>query len=376
MQAPDDFSARLAGRLSLRRRLTAFANLVEAGALDFAGVPPSRRAPLPVRIVLTGEEPRLEIAEGEAVTSTRFELENDMAATLRKEGVRKVDLILDDGAALDLSFALPEASFAELRQMIFHEIAYQSPFEAEEARWCWTAERRGKGEDASWHVDAALALAERVEPVLAALRGAGIRIACVRRRSGSGSGARAWAALPSWAVGNSGGVKVESAARGTLSRGLSLATKTPLAVAVPVLATLAFFGLAGTKYASLAIEDIRLSEQTEKARAAIAVASRQAMLRRRLEQERHLSALRLAAVGNVAASLPDDTWLASFAIESDELEIAGFGPSAARTTEDLAEVPGLGALRFAAPIARNSRQQTERFRLAAPFGALAEGETR
>ncbi|MEL6577119.1 MAG: PilN domain-containing protein [Pseudomonadota bacterium] len=369
MQVQDDPLTRLTGRLSLRRWLTVFANHLEAGAADFAGTPPSRRAPLPVRVVLTGGEVLLEIAKVDEARSSRFEDPATLAEAIRKESVRKVDLILDDGAALDLAFSLPEASFAELRQMIFHEIAYQSPFEAQEARWCWVAVRNGQGDEAGWHVHAAVALAERVEPVLEALRSAGIKVACVRRRP---TGGLTWAAMPPWAGGEPA-VHTQRSGVGRLGGVLAAAMRAPAAVALPVLATCAFFGFAAAKYVTLSLENMALTEETISARSALAAASRQTVLRRQIEDERFASALRMAALGNVAASLPDDTWISSFAIMNDQFEVAGSSPSAAATSEQLAQVPGLGAITFAAPIARNSRQQTERFRLAAPF-ASADAE--
>ncbi|MEM8760574.1 MAG: PilN domain-containing protein [Pseudomonadota bacterium] len=369
METREDLFGWLMERLQPRRRLSVFANLVEAGALELLSTPPSRRAPSFVRIVLTGEEPLLELVDGSTVKQTGFDLEAGTARKIRAEGVRSVDLVFADGAVLDVAFTLPEASFAELRQMAFHEIAYQSPFEAHEARWCWTAKRVGSGGTAVWNVNAAIALAERLEPVLVALGDAGIKVNCVRRRSATGAD---WAALPRWAEELPTSDRPSTAKRRpAVIRWLSAAWQAPLTAAVPILATVGFFGLAGTTYAQLTLESMALSEQTERARAAIAVASRNAVMRRSFEEERLLSALRIAAIGNVAASLPDDTWLASLSIDKDQFEISGFGPSAARTSEDLAQVPGLGALRFAAPIARNSRQQTERFRLTASFGTAA-----
>ncbi|MEM6677448.1 MAG: PilN domain-containing protein [Pseudomonadota bacterium] len=366
-----DTISRATGALRLRQRLTAFANLVEAGAHGLMVMPPSRRPVLPTRVVLGDGRPMLETRDGETTSRTAFTANDSVAQSLSENGIRRVDLVLADGVCLDLDFTLPEASLSDLKAMIEHEIAFQSPFEAGETLWCWSAERIESGAAASWRVRAALVLAERLRPALDALDEMGIRIGCLRR-CGAG-GEMLWAADAPWAdvIGQGPGATHQ---RGGVFGALSVLRRLPLTVTAPAMAVLAFFAIAAVRYVSLTIEDQALTAETDRARGALAAASRNALRHSQFEEERYLSALRMAAIGNAAGLLEDDTWLASLSIEDDSFEIAGFGPSAARASERLAEMPGLGALRFASPIARDPRTQMERFRLAGPFG-LDEGQT-
>lgn len=359
--------ADLARRLRSRQRLTTFANMVEVGLASLPCPQPSARLPEPVRIVLgsDGAEVEVEDAGDGTIRRSPFLADPGVASAMAREGLRRVDLVLGEGSCLDIAFVLPEASIGELRKMIAHEIAFQSPVDPGRALSAWSALHVAEEGDARWHVSAAIALREGVAPVLDAVDAAGIRIVTVRRRLADGGG---WAAAPEWAKGRAAG------ARGPVRRALGTALRLPAVVAVPAALGLAFFAVAGLRYADLAVERASLARQVVEARGRIAEATRLALRQRALEEARDLSALRLATVGHIAAALPDDTWLDSLTVAREEVELSGTGPSAARTTEDLAKTPGLGALRFAAPIARDSRLGSERFRIAATLVAPA-GET-
>ncbi|MEO0822337.1 MAG: PilN domain-containing protein [Pseudomonadota bacterium] len=373
MPQGDNLLERAARVARPRRRLMAFANMVEAGAMSVVETPPSRRRPEPVRIVFTGAETLLEVEEAGAVRATPFDPASGVAARIRAEGVRRVDLVLRDGACLDLAFALPEASLGDLRAMIDNEIVYQSPFELDEALWCWTARREGAGADVEWRISVALTLAGALDPVLAALQEAGIRITAVRRQNpgaekDAAPGNGSWAAAPDWAC-----APDRAAAASPAAKAASAVRRLPAVALLPAAAVVAFLVVVGGRYATLAMESNALALEAGRAQTQIAVATQASMRSRALTEEQQLSALRLATIGRIAAALPDDTWLNALSVTGEGFEIAGFGPSAARTTEDLARIHGIGGLRFAAPIARNSRQRTERFRIAGTVGPAAPG---
>ncbi|MEM9147773.1 MAG: PilN domain-containing protein [Pseudomonadota bacterium] len=331
-----------------------FANLVETGARSINAAPPSLCAPETVRIVITeaGGAYLETTDQGERVQAP-FAPDADAATRLRRSGVERVDLILEEGACLDMAFVLPEATLADMRAMIETEVAFQSPVSLSEALWCWTAERRRSGDEPEWHIEVALTLASRLVPLLDALRDAGVAIALVRRRRPDGE----WAARPDWLRGDQPG-------KSRLERLGQQAQTLPALVLVPIAASALFALVCVQQGLSVLVSQGAIADDARAARTTVAQALEQSSRRRALEDEGRLSSLRLATIPSVAAALPDDTWLDSLSIDGTEFELSGFGPSAARTTEDLAKVQGLNALRFAAPIARNSRQKTERFRIA------------
>lgn len=317
---------------------------------------PSTLAEEPLRIAVTDTAFFLEIAGPDGAERTLFDPDVNAVKQVRSAGGEQLDLILEDCGCLDLSFSLPEASVKDLRAMIETEVAFQSPVSLDKAHWCWSAVYRegATGNEAAWHVEVAVCLAERLDPLIQAIHQGGLTVKSVRRRR---SVAPDWVAHPEWAQ------PKEASDRSVVGYASRLG-KLPPMVLVPVAAVLLFVLVAAQQALTLVAEIHHVSGAASSARADLARALQDASRRQTLENESRLSSLRLVTIARTAAALPDDTWLEALSIDGNELELSGSGPSAARTTEDLAQIPSLNALRFAAPISRNSRQSTERFRIA------------
>ncbi len=348
---------------ALRGDLRHAANLVEAGLAGLVAEPASARAVAPVWVELRGDGPWLTVEDGSAGGEGRVGAPlSDAPATLAMlaaEGVDRVDLVLAGDAAFDLRVELPDAALGELSAMIENEILVESPFDAEQARWIWVADRAGAG----WSVAAAIALAERVDGAVAAIHGAGLRIGAVRRvgdRGGVG-----WAARPDWA-------EPPGRPRGRLARALALPAWATGAIAASALFVLSAVLAMGVLF----VQGSALSEEVAEGRALLAAASLRATNERRIASEEARSIVRLSLPGRIAAALPDDTWLDRVEIGEESVEVSGFSPSAAETVEQLARIEHFGAVRFAAPVARDNRRKIERFRLVAELLAEPAGAAR
>ncbi len=352
MQLEGAIGAVIRRAASLRGDLRQSANLVEVGLAAVASEPASARPVCPVWVELRADALWLTVDDAASGRGARVGAPLDDPRTtleiLAGDGVRVVDLVLVGEAAFDLWFDLPDAALGELKAMIENEILVESPFDAANARSIWVADRAGEG----WSVQAAIALAERVDAAAAAIRGAGLEIGVVRRVTVEDPAG--WAARPAWAMPG-----------GPSASHLGRLWAMPGWVTGAVAASAVFVLSAVTSMAVLFAQGSALSEEVAAGRAALAAASVRAANEQRIARAESRSIVRLSLPGRIAAVLPDETWLDRIEIGEDSVQISGFSPSAAETVEYLARIEHFGAVRFAAPVARDNRRKVERFRLVA-----------
>jgi general secretion pathway protein L len=66
-------------------------------------------------------------------------------------------------------------------------------------------------------------------------------------------------------------------------------------------------------------------------------------------------------LNEIAAALPDDTWLSEFDVEGGQLRVHGYSSNAARLLDILARLQDLQSPKFTGPITRNSENGQEEF---------------
>ncbi|NJS39531.1 MAG: hypothetical protein HC783_11490, partial [Rhodobacteraceae bacterium] len=107
---------------------------------------------------------------------------------------RPVDLVFRENTCIDVTFSVPTAPLAELRQLIESEVRFRSPFSEAVALSFWTAREQVDGR---WQVQAAVLLKAKVAELLADLQANRVPMGQVWREAAAVS----FAAQPAWATG-------------------------------------------------------------------------------------------------------------------------------------------------------------------------------
>lgn len=269
---------------------------------------------------------------------------------LHGEGTGATDLVLTDGACLDLAFDLPDAPLPDLRAMIAQEIAHRSPFADGMFRSIWQATEREEG---GWCIDAALCLSEALDAAETVLADHGLELRHLRRR----------------------GARLDYAARPAASTP-NAPRRVPAALAAPLVAAGIVILSVAALWGSVSWDHGALSEDAAAARARLSAQAAVAASARGVEQARMASAMRMSLPGLLAEALPDGVWLDQVAVEGDEVLIVGFGPSTTEVQRLLSDLPILTDVRPVSSITRDNAQALERFRIAATLATDPEEAAR
>ncbi len=312
-----------------------FLNRAEAGYLAEMTRPADQIAPAIMSIRLSRQG--MELLRAGTPEADLPKDRSLIAAMLKDLPKGPIDLVLADGACLDITSTLPAAALSELPALIENEISFQSPFDLSKARWVWAAEEA----DTAWSLKAALVLKDSIDPLLGALKDSDRTIGRIIREGQS----EQWIARDSW-------MQETKPTR-------------PLWMNLCLLAAVAFLLAFTGQYVFANRKSAALDTEMNAARAVLASATQEQTASRIVTDARDLSLRKITLINDLARVLPDDTWLEQVSITEDGLEIVGYASSAAETTQQLAGIPGLSDVRFSSPVTRDNSQNTERFRIAA-----------
>lgn len=277
-----------------------------------------------------------------------------MAGLANQLAGRPIDLVLRDNSCIDVSFSVPAAPLADLRQMIETEIQFRSPFAEAMSLSFWNAREQSGGR---WQIKAAVVLKARLEGLIADLRANGVNLGQVWRDGAS----LGFSAQPEWF----NGPRPEPRPLDVLA-GLPTTLKLTLAGSAVLLAS------ATVLTVSLWLGAGRLSDQAEAARATISENAQSTADLRNLERQLALSAERLAMTGKMSGLLPDGFWLDQLDVATDGVTLTGYGPSGAEVTRMLTTLPELADIAFDSPVTRDNSQSLERYRISATLVGAAQ----
>ncbi len=262
-----------------------------------------------------------------------------------------VDLVLSDGASIDLTFEVPPGPLPEVSRMIDAEILYRSPFAETATLAIWEAHEAPNG---GWQVTAILTLEEPVMTLKAQLEQAQIDIASIIREIGD----REMRVLPPWKA----AVRDSSPSPLSIFRSLAPALQALLAGA-------ALFALSATlHWGQTVLQDWSLQDEAARAQTKLRQTAAASARLRGLDMSLSMSTEVLALTGTLSEALPDAVWLDQVIIDGVDVTLVGFAPSAAEVTRILTDLPALRDIRFASPVIRDNSQSIERFRIAATLG--------
>jgi hypothetical protein len=274
----------------------------------------------------------------------------DLFQVLQELPEREIDLVFAGRTALDLSFQIPNGPFNDLQAMIETELEFRSPIQRDQSVWFWSAQETENGD---WLVEGAIVLKTSVEWVLEALKTTGKTINLARRHREDGS--LRLAVEPDWMKKTS----ILAKASGPFARLANIPPplRLPIAAfAIFLVSVVSLYVAQAVRYNAVASEAQQSSDELRQLAAAQAITSS-------LIERRSMGEARVAALGTLAATLPDGVWLEQLIIDDEDVTIIGFAPSAAEVTRLLAALPALIDIEFGSPVTRDNTQNLERFRI-------------
>lgn len=325
---------------------TKFMNLASA-SISMLNEPPQipKKAP-PPELYLGDKSCTLRLDED--VTGVANQV--DLIQLLQELPERELDLVFAGRTALDLSFQIPNGPFNDLQAMIETELEFRSPIQRDQSVWFWSAQETENGD---WLVEGAIVLKTSVDWILEAVKSTGKTINLARRHREDGT--LRLGVEPDWLKKTS----MLSKASGPLGRLAKIPPplRLPLAAfAIFMISVIALYVAQSIRYNAVEAEAQQSSETLRQLAAAQAITSS-------LGDRRAMGEARVAAIGTLAATLPDGVWLEQLIIDNDDITLIGFAPSAAEVTRLLATLPALSEIEFGSPVTRDNTQNLERFRI-------------
>lgn len=343
MTPPADMSATSSAKQKSVNGFTKLVNLASASVAMLHEPPkPPKKAP-PPELFLGDTSYALRLDED--VTS--FDDLRDLTYRLDQLPEKEIDIVFAGRTALDLSFQIPNGPFNDLEAIIETELEFRSPIPREECVWFWAAKETPSGE---WTVEAAIVLKNAIDWVLEAMKNTGKAINLARRHNADGS--LRVAVRPDWLDRK----KSRLQSGGRLGR-------IPPTLRMPVAAFAVFLVSAIGLFVVQSGRTAELTAEADAANAALRTLAAERAVTNDLRERRDMGTARTAAIGTIAAALPDGVWLEQLIIEGTDVTILGFAPSAAEVTRILAGLPALSDIAFGSPVTRDNTQNLERFRI-------------
>jgi general secretion pathway protein L len=291
---------------------------------------------LPIGSVRRRKGILLEIDHSDEITSWTFHgrrmVPVDLPTAARQRGRKPVILRPPAASVLTKHHSLPPVPAHQIHQMLRHELARITPFQAEDLFWTWTAQRRS-GTQGRLSVTIAMVPRTTLQDSLAKLEQAGL--------------------APDL-------LEVQVADRTVLlppDHAVEQTSRAPPALLATAAALV--IGMLLTPFAVQAIALYCANSAIATLEPAIArVSSLRARIGGRnsaedlVAQEITRTGDVLQAMAEITRILPDDSWLTDLTLHERQLTLGGHSASAARLIADLSANPAIQGAAFAAPVTR------------------------
>ena len=257
-----------------------------------------------------------------------------------------VDIVLKENIRFDVAFDVSPDRRDKMICAIEEEIAFNCPFDLDEAEWYWQANETSCG----WRIEGSIILGRDLVEVRSKLAKRNVLVGSMRREE-----CPIWNVRPNW------------------PSLVAKRAKLPWFAWPSIAACLAFAVSAGIDVGINSLRYSELGTQFEGAHTVFAQNQRSNKISSIVDTKIEASKRLLNLLDATAEALPDGNWIEQFTVRGDRVELLGYGPSSTEVLQLLGQIPELTDLRLSSPVLMNANAGIERFGIDARL-ALEDSE--